>query len=149
MNNSYASASQNQGYQCYGSLALQPSEEQPRLRVFQGGCTGDASSSVQERELRSRVRGLIIVAAMVCAVSLAGIGISGAAQSSQRNEALGQAQVATVSVASGDTVWSIAESHPVQGVSTSDLVQWISERNGLGGSPLSVGQQLQIPVSHN
>lgn len=149
MNSSHTNASHYQGYQCYGSLALQPSEEQPRLRVVQGGREEEVSARKFENELYSRVRGLILVAAMVCALSLLGIGVYGTAQFSRRDEALGQAQVVTVSVANGDTVWSIAESHPIQGVSTSDLVQLISQRNDLGSSPLRAGQQLQIPVAHN
>lgn len=149
MNSSYAGASQNQGYQCYGSLALQASEERPRLRVVEGGRTDDAPFRKQEGEFRSRVRGLVLVAMMLCAVSLVGVGAFEAVQSSHRDNALGQVRVVTVSVAGGDTVWSIAESHPVPGVSTTELVQWISQRNGLGISPLRVGQQLQIPVAHN
>ena len=73
MNSSYSNASQNQDYLCYGSLALQASEERPRLRVVEGGRTDDAPFRKQEGEFRSRVRGLVLVAMMVCAVSLVGV----------------------------------------------------------------------------
>lgn len=69
MSSSYSNASKNQDYLCYGSLALQASEERPRLRVVEGGRTDDAPFRKQEGEFRSRVRGLVLVAMMVCVPS--------------------------------------------------------------------------------
>ena len=50
-----------------------------------------------------------------------------------------------MSVSVGDSLWSIAESHPVQGVSTPELVEWIKETNGLESSALGLGQRLSVP----
>lgn len=45
----------------------------------------------------------------------------------------------------GDSLWSIAESVDVPGVATSDVVSWISERNGLSDALLLSGQRLVVP----
>jgi len=51
----------------------------------------------------------------------------------------------TITVQSNDTLWSIAESNPIEGVSTEQQVSWIRERNNLDSSLLRAGQTLEIP----
>ena len=51
----------------------------------------------------------------------------------------------TITVQSSDTLWSIAENNPIEGVSTEQQVNWIRERNNLDTSLLRVGQTLEIP----
>ena len=48
-------------------------------------------------------------------------------------------------VCEGDTIWGIARSHQVDGVSTIELVQWLRERNGLSSACLFPGQALLVP----
>lgn len=57
----------------------------------------------------------------------------------------------TVSVASGQTLWGLAISHPVEGLTTAQTVELIGEMNGLQGGAVAVGQQLTIPepVDHD
>lgn len=51
----------------------------------------------------------------------------------------------TITVHSNDTLWSIAESNPIEGVSTEQQVNWIREKNNLDSSLLRSGQTLEIP----
>ena len=48
-------------------------------------------------------------------------------------------------VVSGDSLWSIAESHPIQGHSASEVVTWIMERNNLENGLIVAGQCLAVP----
>lgn len=50
-----------------------------------------------------------------------------------------------VAVAQGDTLWSIAASHPIEGMSTQQCVRWISIVNELDGSVLIPGQAIEVP----
>ncbi len=52
----------------------------------------------------------------------------------------------TMVVQSGDSLWSISSQIEVGGVSTSDVVSWIVERNGLEQSCLMPGQRLVVPM---
>ncbi len=51
-----------------------------------------------------------------------------------------------INVREGDTLWGIARSHSIEGVSTYDLVEWLYEQNELPSSCLAPGQTLRIPV---
>lgn len=53
-----------------------------------------------------------------------------------------------VRVHSGDTIWSIAEDHPIDNVTTNDVVDYIIEVNDLEGGLIRPGQTICIPVSH-
>lgn len=64
-----------------------------------------------------------------------------------RNEALAGIAVEEVVVQPGDSLWQIAEAHPVAGVSTPDLVSYISETNSLPNANLNVGQHLLVPAA--
>ena len=50
-------------------------------------------------------------------------------------------------VREGDSLWQIAEAHPVEGRSVADVVQWIQHTNGLNNATLFVGQVLIVPMS--
>ena len=49
-------------------------------------------------------------------------------------------------VQSGESLWSISSDILVEGASTSDVVAWIVERNGLEQTCLQPGQRLVVPV---
>lgn len=50
-----------------------------------------------------------------------------------------------VHVSEGDTIWGIASDHHIDGVSTSELVQWLREQNNLSTACLLPGQALVVP----
>ena len=56
--------------------------------------------------------------------------------------------IATVMVAveEGDTLWSMAEDHPIDGLTTQQCVRWVIDRNGLDGAVLTPGQVLELPL---
>lgn len=52
----------------------------------------------------------------------------------------------TVRVQEGDTIWNLAQGCRVDGVSTSDIVSWLYEHNGLTTACLTPGQPLSVPM---
>ena len=48
-------------------------------------------------------------------------------------------------VCEGDTIWGIASDCHIDGVSTSELVQWLREQNNLSTACLLPGQALVVP----
>lgn len=54
--------------------------------------------------------------------------------------------VQTVFVVEGDTLWTLAQEHGIDGVRTSDVVSWTVEHNGLSTSMLRPGQRLELPA---
>jgi len=51
----------------------------------------------------------------------------------------------SVRVHAGDTPWSIAQSHPVDGLTTAQTADLIIEMNGVDGSCLVAGESIRIP----
>lgn len=130
-----------------GSLAL-ASSGRPRLVLIQGGAGRPAredrpprtTSLTPGESLALVLCGLLVILALAVVSSLvsARAAHTSAAAISERDELV-------VMVGEGDTVWDIAEDHPVKGVTTQELVTWISARNGLSGDPLALGQRLVVP----
>jgi Tfp pilus assembly protein FimV len=48
-------------------------------------------------------------------------------------------------VRSGDSLWTVATSHPVDGLSTAQLADLLADANGLRGQTLSPGQVIRVP----
>lgn len=55
-------------------------------------------------------------------------------------------QWTAVSVDRDVTLWELAVSHPVQGLSTAAMIDLIRERNSLSGTTLFVGQTVLVPA---
>ena len=51
----------------------------------------------------------------------------------------------TITVVSGDSLWSIAEAHPVSGCTTQQVANHICESNNLESSYLATGIKLVVP----
>lgn len=49
-------------------------------------------------------------------------------------------------VMSGDTAWSIAQAHPVEGLTTAQTVDLIIEMNRIPDSGLVAGSSIQVPL---
>jgi LysM repeat protein len=53
-------------------------------------------------------------------------------------------------VQAGDTLWTLAESHPVDGLTTAQVASLVAEKNGLRGGLIIQGQDLLVPaLSHD
>lgn len=50
-----------------------------------------------------------------------------------------------VRVEAGDSLWSIASVHPVEGLTTEQTVEFIRQTNAIDGSALHAGQLLHVP----
>lgn len=70
----------------------------------------------------------------------AGTGVVHAFQSSEP-----AAEVQTVLVSSGDTLWSIAERHKPESADTRIFISGIKQKNGLNGSEIHAGDELVLP----
>lgn len=138
-----------------GSLAL-TAPVRPQLRVIEGGATArvtprDLAALRAARRAReaARSRHLLAAAALatlgVCVV-LASAFLANSALARERERAFASVETSLVMVHNSDTLWDLAQGHPVEGQSTRAVITWIRERNALESSTIHVGQQLIVPA---
>jgi Tfp pilus assembly protein FimV len=108
---------------------------------------------VRPRSTRLRLtargrRALAMLAALpaVLALAIAVIGGSSALASGEPGAPAGTFE--TVTVASGDTLWSIAQ-EVAPDADPRDVVAAIERLNALGGSVLTAGQHLALPIEYS
>ncbi|MCE5202973.1 MAG: LysM peptidoglycan-binding domain-containing protein [Coriobacteriales bacterium] len=89
--------------------------------------------------------GLSTVEMVSVALVVVALLIVGAVQVSQRSVPV-VADTVTVLVEPADTLWGLARSHPVQGLSTAGTVDLIKQMNGLDTSAIIAGQALELPA---
>lgn len=133
-------------YGTFGSLALAP--EEPRLVVHEGLVSNNLSVSEDHTgtSASKAPASLVAVVSVVAVVVIALCALVSQVQVTATVEsAFESADVSTIYVGSGDTVWGIAEDCDVEGASTQDVVNWIESENGLDDSGLSVGQAIEVP----
>jgi len=76
---------------------------------------------------------------------IAGLLIAGALRAQPQGPSTQPTQ--QVQVQAGQTLWAIAQAHPIPGLTTAQTAEAISQSNGLSRSMLSVGQTLRVPAS--
>ncbi len=136
-------------YPVSGTAALQ-SEVIPTLVLIEGGNGAQLGSESPVRKSKNArcPRSFVIMASALIFITFAAVlfsfGLSVHEAVASRLEA---APTASVRVLDGESLWSIAEKHGVDGVSTKDVVSWIKAKNGLSVSTLSAGQSLLVPAS--
>lgn len=93
----------------------------------------------------SNARGLFvaIIAALCISVVLFGC-IQ--ARSFLVNRTLDSTREEYVDVQPGDSLWTLAQEHPVNGADTSEVMSWIQRTNGLADTTLKPGQEIIVPV---
>ncbi|KAA9111015.1 LysM peptidoglycan-binding domain-containing protein [Microbacterium rhizomatis] len=109
------------------------------------------SRDVQATRLRLTVRGRRLLAAVaaipaVIALSLAILG--GGAALASRDAGMSADSFQTVTVASGESLWSIAQ-EVAPNADPRDVVDAIMRLNALGGATVSAGQRLAIPAEYS
>lgn len=60
----------------------------------------------------------------------------------------GDSPVATTSevkLEQGDTLWSVAESHPIEGFTTAEAVELIASMNGIKTATIAAGSTIEVP----
>ncbi|WP_322155778.1 LysM peptidoglycan-binding domain-containing protein [Paratractidigestivibacter sp.] len=133
-----------------GSSALAP-EEHPVLVLIEGGKGAATSGDDAKKAISNRTNSLFACAmAVVFAVVLATLafGVESSIAASE-SLTLNEAATTNVRVMSGDSLWSIASQHGVDGCSTQSIVDWIRDRNQLESSNIFAGQELIVPTSAN
>ena len=141
-------------YLTQGNLALAP-VAYPTFTVIEGGRTAESQKTLAQvraerraQEHAARQAGVrmmfvsIIIACAIVAFSM----LSDGMVNLSRGRAFSNIQAGEVTVLSGDSLWSIAEKHPVQNRSTQEVVNWISEQNDLSSATLFAGQRLIVPM---
>ena len=114
-----------------GTYAVQPQRRQT------GAMT---TGSIAKTTRRQRLTGLEIATL----VAIAALLIAGVV--SVRPRASSEMATQAVQVQVGDTLWSIAEAHPIAGLTTAQAAESISRSNRLSNSALYSGQTLLVPV---
>lgn len=128
-----------------GTAALKASPRTNLVLIEGGRCASRAPRSVSSRlSVRQACAFLFAGVLLIAALGLVAT-LSEAISSSSLQSALGDLPESVLVVSDGDTLWSIASSVEVDGVSTSDVVSWICERNDLSDALLVAGQRLVIP----
>ena len=115
--------------------------DQPVKRVRQHR----RAQSAQKAVLYHQYALLLCTCVLALVVALAWIAVDHA-HTAQVDEAFAHTTYQTATVMPGTTLWSLAESHPVEGCSTREVVAHIRAINHLESASLSVGMQLQVPV---
>ena len=123
-----------------GSLAL---DGKARLRVIDGG-KGDSRRSSARVAPRHTLPIFCCVAIMMLAICLTWLQVD-RITNKRVAQAFAKAPVETVTVMPGDSIWQIAEEHPVAGCTTAQLVNHIIDANGLEDSMLRPGMRLSVP----
>jgi len=54
-------------------------------------------------------------------------------------------QSQSLKVQTGDTLWTLAAQHPVEGMSTAEVADMLAKENGLAGCSLVPGQVIVVP----
>lgn len=130
-----------------GSLALALETARPAFTVVDGSKMA-VSVPAPAAAARTGVVGRVL--RMACAVALVAgavlIGLS-SLSSGQRayDAAIASSARMEITVQRDDTLWSIAQEHPAQGVSTRDTVDIVRTWNGLSDGMLRAGQTLVVP----
>lgn len=139
----------------YGSSAFDLSAYQeetylPRLHVVEGGSGGRRVERRLEARTaaRRRCRSLNLALGMALVLLVAGL-LAGGGLVALGSSASAAADIPTVAVAvdSGDTLWSLAERYPIEGMTTRQCVKWIMEHNSLESALLMPGQIVEVPAT--
>jgi Tfp pilus assembly protein FimV len=115
------------------------------------GITASAGGALPATRLRLTIRGrrvLAAAAALPAAVALSVAMISGGSALASRDSGAPAGSFATLTVSTGDSLWSIAE-EVAPSADPRDVVDAIVRLNALQGVAISAGQRLAIPAEYS
>ena len=136
-----------------GSSALAP-EVGPRLVLIDGGkskgafCTNAARETGHSASKKFPLSQCILAVAVSCLIAF-GLYALEATATVAESHAFENVSQETISVKGGESLWSIASEHGIEGCSTQSVVDWIRSENQLANSNIRAGQQLIVPGSSN
>ena len=130
-----------------GTAALKP-RPGARLMLIEGGRSAATERAEMTRPLSVWQSVAFLVLGALLAFALCAASVLADELSSAATEGLlaGLPEQELV-VHDGDSLWSIASSLDLTGVSTEDVASWIFERNALSDSMLLTGQTLVVPAT--
>lgn len=152
----------NTAYAVYGTLALAPGARAVQLDIIDGKAAhvrrktvarprqvlpADVAPAPASVPMGLKGRVLTAAAAALIACALAFVAFAPHVfRASALQASVSSQGTATVEVAAGDSLWSIAEEHPVEGFGTKDALALIRDWNDLAGSTLQPGMELVVPA---
>lgn len=135
----------------YGNLALavEPAhaEEKPRFTVIEGRtrCAMPVATPVRATARYAAVAATAIVAVLFLVVGLAGWSVF-SGRAAAHTATLENTAFEEVRVDAGDSLWTLAAAHPIEGFTTQETSDAIAEVNGLDGAVLEVGEEILVPA---
>lgn len=112
--------------------------DRPKFKVIEGGLN-------RHEARRCDVIGVVAMAVVALVVFTGAWLVTDRMTEARVQNAFGASSYETITVVNGDSLWSIAESHPVSGCTTQQVVSHIREENGLESSYLVAGAKLVVP----
>lgn len=110
--------------------------------------SGSTATSTSRRSdagtLRLTRRGRLVVSVLAALGIVGSVLVAGTAVATDPEPPI---EVATVTIAPGETLWHHAQDVPTTGQDLRDVVDTIMEINGLSTSQLQAGQQLLVPTA--
>ena len=128
-----------------GNLALAPVEETP-FSVISGRASrsSNAPSSVRvpyDGKLRALNLAILSLVVMTAIISML---FNLASADRVFSRALSETDLVSIEVNSGESLWQIAESHPIDGLTTDQTVEAMIHWNSIEGGRLVPGQELLV-----
>ena len=132
-------------YPVSGNLALKPSRRvTPRLTVIDGSIALDQPRASVAASLHAVCAGVIVAILVGMFLTVGWFTLDAPARA--YTAAFDSTELVEVTVEAGDSLWSIAEHHPVPGVTIKDVTNLIKDWNGLDNAGIAAGEVLLVPV---
>lgn len=126
-----------------GNLAVAATYERPRFHVVEGGLDARPVAVRPCSALSPRT----VLVASACVLAVLAVLFGGlASRQAAFDAALASQSRIEVAVERGDTLWSIASAHPIDGMSQVDTVEVLKTWNGLEQASLQPGMVLSVPA---
>ena len=140
-----------------GNLALAPAREEvaprPRLTVIEGRAGESFQGHMPELVIDAQRHGnvpAVVAACFVCLLLTVSLAIGWSVitgRAAMADEAFSHVEMEEIAVEAGDSLWTIAERHAVDGMTTRELVDRLKELNDTGSQPLQPGDVLIVPIA--
>lgn len=113
----------------------------PRMRVRLA--TAAASPTARPALVLSHrlAAGFLIASLVICLSVTLGVDAFRSQGVATATSSLSTTQIV---VSQGDSLWSLARSHPIDGLSDQETVHWLESENSLSSGSLTVGQELSV-----
>lgn len=122
-----------------------PAQPVRQLTVVDGGPR--YAPVVWKRGTSRTLLACIVGVALFVALAAALLTAQAFVRTAAHDAAAAAVEQTTVTVSAGDTLWGIAQEHPVAGLSSRQVIDLVKEWNGLDTGLIQTGMQLTVPRS--